>query len=147
MSISIFRVCLLPAVVVLVLFACAPRHEEAAVSAPPQPKHRTESCTINGLNIRAEPSVKAAVLGSLAKGESVEILEQVGHWILVRTSEQLEGYVYGAYLTGFDIAPSRARGQSGKAAGGKPEPQEPGMMDSDDTREPGPSPGGEPPGR
>lgn len=78
-------------------------------AAAPVPAPRTERVTIQGLNLRQGPSSKAPAIGSLDHNEVVTILERQGNWIRVRTAAGQEGFAYGAYLTGFDIRPSRTR--------------------------------------
>ncbi len=59
-------------------------------------KVATES---SNLNLRAEPSTDAAVVGKAAKGSTVTLLEQTSdEWWKVKTSGGEEGYAYARYL-------------------------------------------------
>lgn len=59
-------------------------------------KVNTES---SNLNIRQEPSTEAAVVGKVAKGASVTLVEQTSdEWWKVKNSEGQEGYAYARYL-------------------------------------------------
>jgi len=126
------RACLVILAIPLLISGCLPKREAQTGEGPPSPPARFESVTINGLNLRAQPSAKANVIDSLARGDTVEVLGRSGNWILVRTSEDEEGYVFGAYLTGFDIAPPHSRQPQSKAPKPKDDQVEPEMLDSDD---------------
>lgn len=60
---------------------------EAAASAEPPRRSTFRSC-----RIRARPSSAADVVGELAVGVAVEILEERNGWLRVKTSEGLEGW-------------------------------------------------------
>lgn len=63
--------------------------------------------TASRLNVRAGPSTSEPILGQLARGSRVEVLETAGHWYRVR-SAALQGFVHGAYLTILDEQPAAA---------------------------------------
>ncbi len=72
---------------------------------PADPNERVEYVKARSLNLRGGPSTKAPVLGVLKKGERVVIEDRKGNWIKIRKeNDNSEGWVYGAYLTGFSIA-------------------------------------------
>lgn len=53
----------------------------------------------SNLNVRQEPSTDAEVVGKVAKGELVTLVEQTNtEWWKVRTSAGVEGYAYARYL-------------------------------------------------
>ncbi len=54
--------------------------------------------TTNALNIRAEASTKSASVGKLAKNERVDILDESGDWLRIRTSGGLTGWVARSYI-------------------------------------------------
>lgn len=53
----------------------------------------------SALNLRAEPSTDAAVIGRAAHGGSVTLVEQTSNeWWKVKTDDGTEGYAYSRYL-------------------------------------------------
>ncbi|MBU2548476.1 MAG: SH3 domain-containing protein [Proteobacteria bacterium] len=76
------------------------------------------SVTAHRLAVRMGPSVKYGVINALKKGETVEVLERKGSWIRVRSERVDDGWVYGAYLTGFEGTIARPERQTKKAASG-----------------------------
>ncbi|HTO08689.1 MAG TPA: SH3 domain-containing protein [Myxococcota bacterium] len=55
--------------------------------------------TANSLNVRAIPSTKGTVLGTLKKGMEVRVLEEKNGWKKVQSDGALpEGWVAGEYL-------------------------------------------------
>ena len=70
-----------------------------------------ETVTAEALYVRREPSAKAKKVDVLVYGERVDLLMRQGNWIQVNTYRYDGGWVYGAYLTGFDIPiPKRGAG-------------------------------------
>ena len=67
--------------------------------------HRRERVTAHHLNLRQEPSTKAAVLAVLQKDDSLQIESERGAWLYVTTSEGKVGWVYNRYVTGYDTLP------------------------------------------
>lgn len=51
------------------------------------------------LNVRATPSLDAAKVAGLLKGETVTLLEKKGDWYKIKTSKNITGWVLGKYLT------------------------------------------------
>lgn len=63
----------------------------------------SSTVTAYRLNVRAEPSTNAHIIEVIARGDAVEVLDRQYDWIKVRTPNNHLGWVYGAYLSGFDI--------------------------------------------
>ncbi len=61
--------------------------------------------TATVLNLREEPSTSSAILGKLARGTRVEVLEPAGAWYRVDAGG-LEGFVHGDWLTLLDDSPA-----------------------------------------
>ncbi len=87
------------AVLACALFAsgCARHGGTASVFAS------TSTVTAYRLNVRAEPSTNAPIIEVIARGDAVEVLDRQYDWIKARTPDNYLGWVYGAYLSGFDI--------------------------------------------
>ncbi|GAA9918474.1 SH3 domain-containing protein [Helicobacter pylori] len=49
---------------------------------------------VSGVNVRAFPSTKAKILGSLAKDKSVKVLEIQNDWAKIEFSNETKGYVF-----------------------------------------------------
>ncbi len=49
---------------------------------------------VNSVNVRAFPSTKGKIIGSLAKDESVKVLEIQNDWAKIEFSNQTKGYVF-----------------------------------------------------
>ncbi len=49
---------------------------------------------VNGVNVRAFPSTKGKILGSLAKDKSVKVLEIQNDWAKIEFSKETKGYVF-----------------------------------------------------
>jgi uncharacterized protein YgiM (DUF1202 family) len=52
-----------------------------------------------GLNVRRDASSRSAVIGTLAKGRTVRVIDSRRGWRLVEYESGLRGWVYGRYLT------------------------------------------------
>lgn len=64
-------------------------------SLPPVYKY----VNINSVNIRKGSGSETDLLGTIAKGERVQIFEAQGKYIKIKTSDNIEGYVYAEYLS------------------------------------------------
>ncbi|GAA7258825.1 SH3 domain-containing protein [Helicobacter pylori] len=49
---------------------------------------------VSGVNVRAFPSTKAKIIGSLAKDKSVKVLEIQNDWAKIEFSNETKGYVF-----------------------------------------------------
>ncbi|GAA9927800.1 SH3 domain-containing protein [Helicobacter pylori] len=49
---------------------------------------------VSGVNVRAFPSIKGKILGSLAKNKSVKVLEIQNDWAKIEFSNEIKGYVF-----------------------------------------------------
>ncbi len=49
---------------------------------------------VNSVNVRAFPSTKGKILGSLAKDKSVKVLEIQNDWAKIEFSNEIKGYVF-----------------------------------------------------
>ncbi len=76
-------------------------------SAPPIQNHQKTPITptigkkpleykaaVNSVNVRAFPSTKGKILGSLAKNKSVKVLEIQNDWAKIEFSNETKGYVF-----------------------------------------------------
>ncbi|MGL2715865.1 SH3 domain-containing protein [Helicobacter pylori] len=50
--------------------------------------------TVSGVNVRAFPSIKGKIIGSLAKDKSVKVLEIQNDWAEIEFSHKIKGYVF-----------------------------------------------------
>ncbi|QIZ65999.1 N-acetylmuramoyl-L-alanine amidase [Geobacillus subterraneus] len=60
--------------------------------------HQTGIVNASSLNVRAEPSLKAARVGRLVRGEEVEIVEKKPGWYKIASQTGLDGWVSSAYV-------------------------------------------------
>ena len=67
-----------------------------------------------GLNLRYGPSASDTLLCELADGESVSILSENGGWYKIRTSFDIEGYVYKSYISASGGSSASSSVQQGK---------------------------------
>ena len=67
-----------------------------------------------GLNLRYGPSTSNTLLCELADGEKVDILSENGGWYKIRTSFDIEGYVYKSYVSISNSLSDNADVQQGK---------------------------------
>ena len=76
---------------------------ESATEAEPEAAVPTEMTAIAGLNIRETPSTEATILGSVAQGTNVTVLEEAGDgWVHIHYTaggSDITGYVKLEYLT------------------------------------------------
>ncbi len=49
---------------------------------------------VNSVNVRAFPSIKSKIIGSLAKDKSVKVLEIQNDWAQIEFSNKIKGYVF-----------------------------------------------------
>ncbi|WP_241201601.1 SH3 domain-containing protein, partial [Helicobacter pylori] len=49
---------------------------------------------VSGVNVRAFPSTKGKIIGSLAKDKSVKVLEIQNDWAKIEFSNKTKGYVF-----------------------------------------------------
>jgi hypothetical protein len=115
--------------------------------APPPPLAPLEVQYVAAyrLNVRAAPQPGTEILGVLQQGEPVEILGRSDNWLLVRRPPYYgrswlpQGWVYGAYLTGYEELiplPKSLKSKTAKAAApaaAKTPPQEPRTGEPEDT--------------
>lgn len=66
--------------------------------------NRTGLVNTRSLNVRPEPSTDRPPVGTLGKGDRVEIIEKAGGWYRIKTGS-LSGYVSGDYITIVDDTP------------------------------------------
>lgn len=59
----------------------------------------TRYITASSLNVRGEPSTAAQVLGSVRKGQTVEVLDNRGGWLLIKLSSTRQGWVSAQYTS------------------------------------------------
>jgi uncharacterized protein YgiM (DUF1202 family) len=71
----------------------------ATAVAPVLPPTDFRYTTASGLNMRAEPSVDAALVVSLQKGSRVAVLQSNGHWLQVTTDAGQTGWLSSNFVT------------------------------------------------
>ncbi len=49
---------------------------------------------VSGVNVRAFPSIKGKIIGSLLKDKSVKVLEIQNDWAKIEFSHETKGYVF-----------------------------------------------------
>ncbi len=87
----------------MLLGACQPQMPPPLPLLPPdQPTYRVEKVTADALNVRRSPSNQGEILTVLSKGSMVQIVGRDGDWIQILTPRKQYGWVFGAYLTGFE---------------------------------------------
>ena len=64
---------------------------------------RSETVRLHGLCVRQAPTSRSKIVRALRSGERVGILERKGDWVMVAAAGGARGWVYGGYLTGFNI--------------------------------------------
>jgi hypothetical protein len=90
-----------------------------AVVAPTPPPADYRFTTASGLNMRAEPSVDAALVASLQKGTRVAVIEASGRWLQVTTDDGRSGWLSSNFVT----APAIVTTPAVTAATPAPKPQ------------------------
>lgn len=54
--------------------------------------------TVDVLNVRAEPSLKADILGKIGQSRKYEVLDKQTEWVKIRLSDHTVGWVFGQYI-------------------------------------------------
>ncbi|WP_231210344.1 SH3 domain-containing protein [Helicobacter pylori] len=71
------------------------QNNQKTLSTPTIGKKPLEyKAAINSVNVRAFPSTKGKILGSLAKNKSVKVLEIQNDWAKIEFSNETKGYVF-----------------------------------------------------
>ncbi len=71
------------------------QNHQKTLSTPTIGKKPLEyKATVNSVNVRAFPSTKGKILGSLAKDKSVKVLEIQNDWAKIEFSNKTKGYVF-----------------------------------------------------
>ncbi len=71
------------------------QNNQKTLSTPTIGKKPLEyKAAVNSVNVRAFPSTKGKILGSLAKNKSVKILEIQNDWAKIEFSNKTKGYVF-----------------------------------------------------
>ncbi len=75
--------------------ASSAQNNQKTLSTPTIGKKPLEYKTaVNSVNVRAFPSTKGKILGSLAKNKSVKVLEIQNDWAKIEFSNETKGYVF-----------------------------------------------------
>ncbi|WP_212890126.1 SH3 domain-containing protein [Helicobacter pylori] len=71
------------------------QNHQKTLSTPTIGKKPLEyKAAVNSVNVRAFPSTKGKILGSLAKNKSVKVLEIQNDWAKIEFSHETKGYVF-----------------------------------------------------
>lgn len=71
------------------------QNNQKTLSTPTIGKKPLEyKAAVSGVNVRAFPSTKGKILGSLAKDKSVKVLEIQNDWAKIEFSKETKGYVF-----------------------------------------------------
>ncbi|GAA9292359.1 SH3 domain-containing protein [Helicobacter pylori] len=71
------------------------QNHQKTLSTPTIGKKPLEyKAAVNSVNVRAFPSTKAKIIGSLAKNKSVKVLEIQNDWAKIEFSNKTKGYVF-----------------------------------------------------
>ncbi len=71
------------------------QNNQKTLSTPTIEKKPLEyKAAVSGVNVRAFPSTKGKILGSLAKNKSVKVLEIQNDWAKIEFSNETKGYVF-----------------------------------------------------
>ncbi len=71
------------------------QNHQKTLSTPTMGKKPLEyKAAVNSVNVRAFPSTKGKILGSLAKNKSVKVLEIQNDWAKIEFSNETKGYVF-----------------------------------------------------
>ncbi|GAA7068624.1 SH3 domain-containing protein [Helicobacter pylori] len=71
------------------------QNHQKTLSAPTIGKKPLEyKVAVNSVNVRAFPSTKSKIIGSLAKDKSVKVLEIQNDWAKIEFSNETKGYVF-----------------------------------------------------
>ncbi|GAA6890368.1 SH3 domain-containing protein [Helicobacter pylori] len=75
------------------------QNHQKTLSTPTIRKKPLEyKAAVNSVNVRAFPSTKGKILGSLAKDKSVKVLEIQNDWAKIEFSNKTKGYVFLKFL-------------------------------------------------
>ncbi|GAA8142809.1 SH3 domain-containing protein [Helicobacter pylori] len=69
-------------------------HQKAPTTSTIGQKPLEYKATVSGVNVRAFPSTKGKIIGSLAKNKSVKVLEIQNDWAKIEFSNKTKGYVF-----------------------------------------------------
>ncbi len=69
-------------------------HQKAPTTPTIEKKPLEYKVAVNSVNVRAFPSTKGKILGSLAKDKSVKVLEIQNDWAKIEFSNKTKGYVF-----------------------------------------------------
>ncbi|GAA7783876.1 SH3 domain-containing protein [Helicobacter pylori] len=69
-------------------------HQKAPTTSTIGQKPLEYKAAVNSVNVRAFPSTKGKILGSLAKNKSVKVLEIQNDWAKIEFSNKTKGYVF-----------------------------------------------------
>ncbi len=75
--------------------ALSPKEEANATTTATMGKKPLEyKVAVSGVNVRAFPSIKGKIIGSLLKDKSVKVLEIQNDWAKIEFSHETKGYVF-----------------------------------------------------
>ncbi|GAA7165350.1 hypothetical protein HpBGD52_10050 [Helicobacter pylori] len=69
-------------------------HQKAPTTPTIRQKPLEYKVAVSGVNVRAFPSTKGKIIGSLAKDKSVKVLEIQNDWAKIEFSNKTKGYVF-----------------------------------------------------
>ncbi|GAA8126235.1 SH3 domain-containing protein [Helicobacter pylori] len=69
-------------------------HQKAPTTSTIGQKPLEYKVAVSGVNVRAFPSTKGKIIGSLAKNKSVKVLEIQNDWAKIEFSNKTKGYVF-----------------------------------------------------
>ncbi|WRC69824.1 SH3 domain-containing protein [Helicobacter pylori] len=69
-------------------------HQKAPTTSTIGQKPLEYKVAVSGVNVRAFPSTKGKIIGSLAKDKSVKVLEIQNDWAKIEFSNKTKGYVF-----------------------------------------------------
>ncbi|PUD07825.1 hypothetical protein C2S36_05180 [Helicobacter pylori] len=69
-------------------------HQKALTTPTMGQKPLEYKVAVSGVNVRAFPSTKGKIIGSLAKDKSVKVLENQNDWAKIEFSNKTKGYVF-----------------------------------------------------
>ncbi|MEJ8602683.1 SH3 domain-containing protein [Helicobacter pylori] len=69
-------------------------HQKAPTISTIGQKPLEYKAAVSGVNVRAFPSTKSKIIGSLAKNKSVKVLEIQNDWAKIEFSNKTKGYVF-----------------------------------------------------
>ncbi len=69
-------------------------HQKTPITPTIGKKPLEYKVAVSGVNVRAFPSTKSKILGSLAKDKSVKVLEIQNDWAKIEFSNETKGYVF-----------------------------------------------------